>query len=387
MKIIHLIDDWGFADGPIEAFKSFPVTNKFVVLRFDEDKKLTKVKCVKDVSVVQIGSDEYQALIHGDWDVVWVHGYKPEKGKFIAAVDNNAKVVWSTWGFDYVQYSGQWPYGLRTTAQWLYVTSLRTIVGTLSRLFVGRLGVARFLPRAECRFFRRVNYYSSVVPTERSYLERILGRSVRQITFHYIGTKKDCEQEYPKVFLGNKRIWIGNSATLTNNHLDVFHRLKGRCEGYDVLTPVSYTLAGEVRDVVTEMIESAGMRNFGDHYKPVREYMSFDKYVRLMSTCSIFVFGHKRQQSVGNLVIALRCGGCVFMDSDSPVYKYFSSIGIVIYPLARLSDGVATVVKEFSLRQAHNIALMLKLRGDGKLIDEIRESVDYLRRAVCGEEV
>ena len=378
MKILHLIDDWVFADGPINAFKTFDVENKFVVLRYGGDKDLKKINNIGDVDVIEIGTEEYQRLIKEDWDVIWVQGYNTQKCRFIADVPKNIIVVWSTWGYDYVQYSGQWLFGFRTTLLWLRKTSIRTIVGVLMKFLAGMLGIARFLPRAECLFFRRVNYYSTVVPNERVFLSRILGRKAEQISFHYITARKSIDQVHPVVSLDSKKIWIGNSATLTNNHLDVFHMLKGHCDGYEILTPVSYTLNGEVRDSVTEAIEYSGRELFGSHYRPIQSFMPFTEYVNLMTTCSAFIFAHKRQQAVGNLVIALRCGGCVFMDSNSPVYKYFTSKGFYIYSLSDIKRGLEAVIKDFSPKQAINMRLMDEVRGRDVLIGEIRESVHYL---------
>lgn len=125
MKILHLIDDWVFADGAIEVFKSFNVENKFVILRCNDSKKVEKIKNAQDVIVVQINTDEYEGLVHGDWDVVWVHGYIQIKGRFVARIDGRVAVVWSTWGFDYVKDVGLWPFGFWTTLLWIKITPLK----------------------------------------------------------------------------------------------------------------------------------------------------------------------------------------------------------------------------------------------------------------------
>ena len=382
MKILHLIDDWVFADGSIEVFKTFNVENRFIILRSNDNKKLDKIRNAQDVVIVQINTDEYENLLHEHWDVVWVHGYRQEKGRFVARIDGRVAVVWSTWGFDYVKDIGQWPFGFRTTLLWLKTISTREKAKTFIRYCIGKFRMTRFLHHEKYLFFKRVNYYSTVVPTEHVFLERILGRKVKQIAFHYMGTQNTCVQAFPLVSLHAKRVWVGNSATLTNNHLDVFQRMKGICGGWEVLTPVSYTLAGEVRDPVTEAIETSGERIFGRYYKPIRGFMPFDEYVKLMATCSVFIFAHKRQQSVGNLVIALQCGGCVFMDSDSPVYKYFTSKGFVIYTLSDLKKGLDVVKTDFLSKQSINLRLMNEIRGRDVLIDEIRESVRYLESEV-----
>lgn len=385
MRILHLMKDWLFTDGTVSVFKTLPTENYFVVLKSD-DEKLNKVKST-DVKAIHVGSEEYYNLLKSDqWDIVWVFGVNKSGADFVRQLDQTVIVVWSPYGIDYVDFSGHWMYGPATTKLFLRTTTLRLVIKLVTAWVLARLHLIRFMPHWQCRFFRRVNYFSCVIPTEESWISPLLGKKVKRIDFHYTSATSH-EINYPVVDLRAKRIWVGNSATLTNNHLEVFAKIEQAVKDLncDVVVPLSYTRYGEGENMVTRTILNAGNRFFGEKFKPIRELMCLEEYVKLMSSCSVFIFGHRRQQAVGNTLIALKCGGCVFLDPRNPTYRYFVSNGVTVYPISRLRDGVDNVIREFAPLQLKNIELTEKLMGHEKLLSEIRNSVNYLQKAICGE--
>lgn len=386
LRILHLMRDWMFTDGTVSVFKTMPTENRFVVLKNGSGAGFEKVKSIDDVTTVQVGSKEYYDLLKpGQWDIVWVFGVNVNSARFVRCLERSVAVVWSVYGIDYVDHSGHWLYGFKTTKLMLRITPLKRIIKSLAAYVLARLHLIRFIPRWDCRFFRRVNYFSCVVPTEESWVRQVIGsrKDVKRVDFHYTSTTT-YEINYPIADLKAKRIWVGNSATLTNNHLEVFSQI-GQTEknsDYDIFAPLSYTRDGDVENEVTRAILKAGERYFEGRFKPIRKIMAFEEYVKLMSSCSVFIFGHRRQQSAGNTLIALKCGGCVFLDPRNPVYQYYVSHGIRVYPISRIKEGVGDVIKEFMPFQQSNIKLVNELRDNKKLLQEIRDTVSFLEREV-----
>ena len=383
-RILHLLQDWLFTDGTVSIFKTMPVENRFVVL--NDGTELKKVKSSDDVEVVQIGSERYNDLLKpGQWDVVWVFGVTVNEAEFVKRLDRSVAVVWSVYGIDYVDFSGHWLYGLETTKLMFRITPFKGVIKSLAAYVLACLHLIKFVPRWNCRFFKRVDYFSCVVPTEESWIRRVIGsrKEVKRVDFHYTSATAD-EMHYPVADLKASRIWVGNSATLTNNHLEVFAKINGTEKNisYDILVPLSYSRNGEKENEVTRAILEAGERNFGERFKPIRKLMGLKEYVKLMSSCSVFIFGHRRQQSVGNVLIALKCGGCVFLDPRNPVYRYFLSYGVIVYPISRIKEGVENIAKEFMPFQQANIKLVNELRDNEKLMQEIRDTVSFLEREV-----
>lgn len=386
LRILHLMRDWLFTDGTVSVFKTMPTENCFVVLKDGGGTGLGKVKSIDDVAAVQVGSTEYYELLKpGKWDIVWVFGVDVNSARLVRRLERSVVVVWSGYGIDYVDRSGHWLYGFKTTKLMLRITPLTRIVKSLAAYALARLHLIRFMPRWDCRFFRRVNYFSCVVPTEESWVRRVIGssRDVKRVGFHYT-SMKSCAMNYPIADLKAKRIWVGNSATLTNNHLEVFAQIRKteKNSDYDIFAPLSYTRGGDVEDEVTHAILKAGGQYFGERFNPIRKLMFFEEYVKLMSSCSVFIFGHRRQQSAGNTLIALKCGGCVFLDPRNPVYQYYVVQGIRVYPISRIKEGVEKVIKEFMPFQQENIKAVNELYNHKKLLQEIRDTVSFLEREV-----
>ena len=387
LRILHLVNDWVFTDGPLSLFRGMPIINKFVILKSCDNLELRQVKQSEYVSVVKIGTNEDKKLLEpGQWDVVWVFGLNFQKANFVQSLNKSVLVVWSVYGIDYVDYSGQWLLGSRSTLLWLKTTALRAIVKIFALFVLSRLQIVRYLPRWECKFFRRVNYFSCVVPEEECLVRHAVGfrRDVERVDFHYIPMEAENRQ-YPVVDLAAKRIWVGNSATLTNNHLEMFDAIlkcdKGR--EFDVLVPLSYTTSGVGENAVTKAVTDSGKRCFGMRFKPIYEMMGRDEYIELMASCSVFVFGHRRQQSAGNLQIALRCGGCIFMDRHNPLYWHYKNRGIVIYDVAVLRHRkIQDVIRDFEKVRSVHMTAVQNATSMTEEIKDIRNTVDFLSSKV-----
>jgi len=62
-----------------------------------------------------------------------------------------------------------------------------------------------------------------------------------------------------------------------------------------------------------------------------------DEYIEIISTCSIVVMNHLRQQAVSNIVIMLYLGAKVFLDNQNPVYGFLKDQDAYIYRIEELS--------------------------------------------------
>lgn len=384
MRILHLIQDWVFDNAVVLNFSAMEdgedLQNRFVILRASDDKALRKIESPHLVEVVQPDTKEYERLKVEPFDVIWVHALTDIKARFILALTNRPIIMWSTWGYDYVRFANRWLYGPRTTRLWFKVTSLRSSLKTVLTYLVAKTPWVRFLPHLHCRFFRIVDFYSTVVPDEEVLLSRIVRSSARRLAFHYT-SKKSPKTVRPHVDLDAKRIWVGNSATLTNNHLDVFPILEKYRE-FEIYTPLSYSTTASDK-AAAEYIERGGHLHFGERYFPHKKFLPFDEYAKLMGECAVFIFAHRRQQSGGNCVLALTMGGCVIMDERNPIFSHVKRNGIAIYSLTDLrKQGVERLLEDFRPHQLDNIKKAMKLWNYDKLMNEVKQTIGYLRTEV-----
>ena len=387
MKILHTVIDWWLSEAAIKMFKSLPVENEFVFLAYEgwaEKINFKVLKSVDDVKIIEIGSPAYHDLLRpGRFDLLWIHGLY-ESGALLAHdLPDDVKVMWTSWGFDYLRFDVQWLYAPRTLLHWLKTTPMRVILKCLIQWSLNKVGLLKLAYRIFRKrnlffnFFKRVDYFSTVVPTEEPLIRRVLGNRAVRLNFHCTAPSS-VKIEYPVVDLNSKKMLIGHQADITCNHYDILAKIpKSR---WEIWAPLSYSISGLKETENARSVIEYGKRRFGERFHPIVTFMPFPEYLTFISSCSVFVFNNYRQQAVGNVTMALQCGGCVFMSPLNPVYQYYIAHGIIIYPISRMKEGLDNIVKEFMPFQMKNIMIVTELRNHEKLLHEIRDTVRYLER-------
>ena len=145
-----------------------------------------------------------------------------------------------------------------------------------------------------------------------SYRDEVEGIPVHALCFQKFMENKD-------IFIKGKNIFIGNSATFENNHLEIFELLKKiDLKERKIIVMLSYGNGLYAKEII-----KVGEKYFGDKFYAVTDFMPIKKYNKIFSSCSIFIFNHLRQQALGNINLALFMGGRVFLREDNPIYTYY----------------------------------------------------------------
>ncbi|MCP4472334.1 MAG: TDP-N-acetylfucosamine:lipid II N-acetylfucosaminyltransferase, partial [Gammaproteobacteria bacterium] len=127
-------------------------------------------------------------------------------------------------------------------------------------------------------------------------------------------------------------IQVGNSADPTNNHIEVFKKLKKyKNKNIKIFVPLSYGDQKYAKNVIVE-----GKNIFGDKFVPLVDFMPFDQYLELLSEIDIAIFNHKRQQAMGNIITLLGLGKKVYMRNDITPWSMFEYIGITVFDVANV---------------------------------------------------
>ena len=128
--------------------------------------------------------------------------------------------------------------------------------------------------------------------------------------------------------LGNN-ILVGNSATPTNNHFEVFELLsKFSLEERKIITPLSYG-----NKVYAEKVKRLGDNMFKDNFFPITEFMTLEKYNKVIQQCGVVIINTYRQQAVGNILSMLWMGAKIYLDNKNTFYKYLKRKGFFIYSI------------------------------------------------------
>lgn len=126
-------------------------------------------------------------------------------------------------------------------------------------------------------------------------------------------------------------ILVGNSADLSNNHLEVFDKLEAfKDQDIKIYAPLSYGNQDYAKSIIQQ-----GKQRFGGKFEALIKFMPFNQYLEFLGKIDIAVFNHKRQQAMGNTITLLGLGKKVFMRSDVTQWGFFKSHGIAVYDIEK----------------------------------------------------
>jgi hypothetical protein len=125
-------------------------------------------------------------------------------------------------------------------------------------------------------------------------------------------------------FYSGENIWLGNSATITNNHLDGLKEILRQDTKKKTYIPVSYGDEGYAQYLIRK-------HGASPDFVFVKEFLELENYNILLNDCHYFLFLSKRQQSVGNVFMALLNGGTVVLHKSNPTYAFLKKLGVVVF--------------------------------------------------------
>lgn len=133
---------------------------------------------------------------------------------------------------------------------------------------------------------------------------------------------------------GPINIHVGNSATETNNHFQVFDMLaKYKDENVNVYCPLSY---GDME--YAEKVKNYGRDIFGEKFIPIVDFMDLEKYLDHLNNMDIGIFNNDRQQGLGNIFVLLYLGKKVYMKPNTTMSDYFIDTDSIIFSIPDIED-------------------------------------------------
>lgn len=140
-------------------------------------------------------------------------------------------------------------------------------------------------------------------------------------------------------------IQVGNSATKTNNHINILKKIsKFKDENIKVYVPLSYGDMDYAEKVITY-----GRELLGDKFIPVQQFMPFEEYCRFMRKMNIGIFDMKRQQAMGNIIVLMYIGCKMYFNTESMLWDFFTKdLGCNISDIAQICKMNIKEFVEFS---------------------------------------
>jgi hypothetical protein len=259
-------------------------------------------------------------------DAIVAHGLSRPAAMLMGSMKNPVK-IWSGWGFDYYGRDSNGGLALLAKVTAMYADEHND---TSSKFSVRRL-LGRVDRRLKARAVASMDYFSAPIPADydvmRSTYPEFSGEYLQLnygdvATMFSAGVKAD----------NGSNILVGNSASLTNNHEDLFIQL-ARCDltGRKVIVPLSY---GD--PAYRDHVIKSGEHYFGRSFFPLVDFMPLAEYVGVISSCNVVLMGHKRQQALGNIGSAIYHGAHLYLDRECPTYSFLRSRGVGVSALDEL---------------------------------------------------
>ncbi len=345
LSIVHIGRDGMYIDAGFQLFVETDLAkNELICLRFLSE-------CATEMKYVHTQNrEEFAIQKHKDLkrlanritsaDLIVFHGIDPLQAALVQYLSPKVKILWIALGFEVYtklpEYIGEL-YAEKTTAiasrhanaskrliwNW-WKSSIRSMLPFIgdryfSRAPVSPIGFRKALVRADA--------VGITLPYEWQLIEKKTGLKKETVWFSYYPIQQTVGEALLERFVEGDGIWVGNSATPENNHIDAFYQLKEMgISNRLVICPLSY---GHID--YAEQVTQSGRELWGENFKSLRDYMPRELYNEQMLQCSLFVMNHWRQQAFGNILTALWLGAKVYLSRRNPILQDLRNWGIHVF--------------------------------------------------------
>lgn len=177
--------------------------------------------------------------------------------------------------------------------------------------------------------FKASNFIHTHVKTDFKNVQKTFELNAKWSNFSYYTVE---DYEFNQSIPSPNKILVGNSATASNNHLEVFQICKKKLKNnsFEMICPLNYGDKNYAHE-----IEKQGELLFDNSFNALRNFLPLEEYNNIQSACGIVIMNHYRQQGAGNLIASLLFGAKVFMNKRSPLYQHFKQLGLHIYDVEK----------------------------------------------------
>lgn len=344
--LAHLFLDEKFIDAARDSFERVaPGESRYFVLDPPAQLKFIRTFQPERVPVGRLLDPSFLASL-SSFEVVFLHPLSDLARAVVAAAPSDVNFCWIGWGYDYCN--------LISTPEErilpLTATAIRSLdarhhpsrnLRQLIRKLMRALGRLPSLParvrldrlqrevapgtEGEKAIFRKIRCFALLLLEEGESILRKhnLSFAVRSFTYSIQGTIDSFSSESGDH--ASDAVIVGNSATPESNHFDAFDHLASINYTGLVICPLSYGDTDYAKLVVRE-----GTSRFGNRFKPLADFMSIKDYQSVVANARYLYVNHRRQQAVGNILMALYAGVTVIMRKDNPLFSALEMLGLPV---------------------------------------------------------
>jgi len=327
-KIIHIIpNDKKFVNIIIRLFENNKNTdNTFIVVSKILQKNSNNIFYKKHKEL--INKEFIDDTIKGN-DIIIFHSLLASGAKLISKIDFKIKIIWASWGGDFYHHHPMLKANIlepktKALEQRLEPFFKEKIIRPLLKVIYPQ----RFSYYWQKKAIKKITYIAPVIYDDYELIKKYYKAPHLKYLDFSVGNLEDDLLTGININakVGNN-ILLGNSSSFTNNHIEAINILsKIELKNKKVIIPLSY---GNKK--LKKYLIKYGTENLKSNFNPLTDFLAPNEYHKLLMSCGFVIMNHKRQQGMGNIVIAMYLGAKIFLNNQNPVYTYFKRLGAYVF--------------------------------------------------------
>lgn len=378
ITILHVFPDQKFFDSTSYLYDGLKnVHNLYYLYTSDTNYHFKLIKKTEKVTLIHDYKEYLKLFSRKDIDVILFHSLRRSFLPIFNHIDKSKIVIWWSWGgdiyntiYDDVEPLIKWELYKPQTKEYIKThgcsdkNSGNSIKNKLRSIY-------HYLKLK--KVVKRINYmipcmsldYQLIKEQCKFFKADIFPNGLTKYSFPFV-QHKEC---------GN--ILIGNSLTYTNNHLDIFEKIRDLQLSSDqkYIIPVNYGWGNAFGNNPDELISLAKIEESSVVW--LKEYLNIEDYYKLYDNITHAIFGVLRQQALANIHKCFREGIKVFLYNDSLVAQQLKSDGYIFFSIEDdlTEQSLHDCLTEEEARHNYNLEAQ---RFDGHRLTEMERKLDLI---------
>lgn len=306
-----------------------------------------------------------------DFDLLILHSNHPDFHPTLEHFTQKKPIIISLWGADFFPL-------IKPTHAWLDRYTWKSFLRHRSPLLAHLPGIAKLASLVKFNLNSRRKHQ-----LQRLQRATHLDPGGNQSLLHNSTLSNCCINNFqviyyniefsPKVTQPSNKVQLGNSASMTNNHLDAALWIsRSNAMDAEILVPCSY---GDQMNA--KHIQNNWPRRLRARTTFLKDFLPIEEWNELASNYSIKVFNHVRQEALGNILQAIANGQTVFINPRAISREFLDNIPVhykLIY-----SDELTPLTEQQAQENRQALELFLGKRKVS-LYSELNEIIDSFKK-------
>lgn len=365
IKILHLVLDNHFTDSAYNLFESVaPLCNTYLLVTIRKKTKNIKETPIKIINTLALKNPLFIKHLE-KYDIIVLHSLSKSNQELVSHASSKLKFVWIGMGLDYYDliYENKDILYQEQTQQIVEILShnQRRSINYILREFV----LSAFYKNTNKKLvIEKISYFAPVIENEyKMVASKFNSNFPEYVSWNYGSTTKIVEGNLKNLVISANNILLGNSASPENNHVEILEFLRTQKLNHKkIICPLSYG-----NHEYASIVKNKGRNYFGDCFLALDDFMPYDEYMSVLSSCSNVIMNHNRQQGLGNIVSMLHMGAKIFLNEMNPLYAHFKERGGVIFTINDLYKDPSMLDLKLTDEDIQRNRQMIKIYVNEKL--------------------